>query len=263
VLCQEAHKMASSCFKDVQCKNCSEKGHLRIDCSQDSSTAVEVENKPIRFKLDNLNRSKSNKDEKHEVKQESFDDDHNNSVEQQMSYSMKQESIEGVSTMKEAKYIVKGEYFEETVDTVKSEYKCDFNTSIVSNTKLKDSDNQNKETDSVQKKSEKRRRRKPKKRKFPGEPKKPMSAYFMWLIEEGRELVAQENPGCCVTERARSAGVRWKVLEETTKKKYEVLHKELRVKYDGEYKDWLEDGGKELIKQAKEDKKEAQVYILY
>ena len=33
VVCQEGHTMSNSCF---QCKNCSEKGHLRIDCPQDS-----------------------------------------------------------------------------------------------------------------------------------------------------------------------------------------------------------------------------------
>jgi len=34
VICQEAHRMSNSCF---QCKNCSEKGHLKIHCLQDSS----------------------------------------------------------------------------------------------------------------------------------------------------------------------------------------------------------------------------------
>ena len=45
VVCQDAHKMIDSCLQDVQCKNCSKKGHLRIDCPQDSSTNEEIENK--------------------------------------------------------------------------------------------------------------------------------------------------------------------------------------------------------------------------
>jgi len=42
VICQEAHKMSNSCF---QCKNCSEKGHLRIDCPQDSLINEELKMK--------------------------------------------------------------------------------------------------------------------------------------------------------------------------------------------------------------------------
>jgi len=42
VVCQEGHKMSNSCF---QCKNCSQKGHLRIDCPQDSSRNEELEEK--------------------------------------------------------------------------------------------------------------------------------------------------------------------------------------------------------------------------
>ena len=33
------------------------------------------------------------------------------------------------------------------------------------------------------------RSKKKKKTKLPGQPKKPMSAYFMWLNEEGRESI--------------------------------------------------------------------------
>merc|ERR1719318_120872 len=93
------------------------------------------------------------------------------------------------------------------------------------------------------------RRSKPKKKtKLPGQPKKPMSAYFLWLNEEGRELIKKENPG---------AGVKWGVMDEGTKKKYEGMHKDLKEKYEEEYKEWFEDGGEEALKQAKKDKKEA------
>jgi len=268
VLCQDAHKMISSCFKDVQCKNCLKKGHLRIDCPKDSSTNVDAEIKLTRFEQDCETASKDHSEvspkptkvEKLKIKEESFDDNNNASiddlikVEQKMLHSTEQESMEAVvSTLKqetEVEDIVKGEYFEETSDSVKYEVKSDFDNSIVSDTK---------KAESVQKKSERRRRKKPKKRKLPGEPMKPMSAFFIWLNEEGREQMAQENPGGSVTERARSAGARWKVLDEITKKKYEGLHEESRVKYKEEYKDWLEDGGEELIKQVKEKKREAQI----
>ena len=32
VLCQEAHKIRTSCLQDIQCKMCGKSGHLRIDC---------------------------------------------------------------------------------------------------------------------------------------------------------------------------------------------------------------------------------------
>ena len=87
-------------------------------------------------------------------------------------------------------------------------------------------------------------------------PKKPMTAYFLWLNEEGREQIKREKPGLAVTEVAKAAGEKWKEIEEETKKKYENKHKELKEKYDDEYKEWLESGGKEALKNAKKAGKE-------
>lgn len=99
---------------------------------------------------------------------------------------------------------------------------------------------------------------KPKKKtKLPGQPKKPMSAYFLWLNEEGRELIKKENPGVSVTEIAKIAGSKWGSMNEDTKKKYEEMNKELKEKYEEEYKEWLKDGGEEALKQARKEKKEA------
>merc|ERR1712013_305969 len=96
------------------------------------------------------------------------------------------------------------------------------------------------------------RQSKPKKKtKLPGQPKKPMSAYFLWLNEEGRELIKKESPGASVTEVAKTAGAKWGTIDEATKKKYEEMHKDLKEKYEEEYKEWFESGGEEAIKQAK------------
>ena len=88
-------------------------------------------------------------------------------------------------------------------------------------------------------------------------PKKPMTAYFLWLNKEGREEIKREKPGLAVTEVAKAAGEKWKEMSEETKKKYEEEHKELKEKYDEEYKEWFESGGKEAIKNAKKAGKEA------
>jgi len=102
------------------------------------------------------------------------------------------------------------------------------------------------------------RRSKPKKKtKLPGQPKRPMSGYFLWLNDEGRELIKKENPSASVTDIAKSAGEKWKEMDDGTKKKYEEMHKELKLKYEEEYKEWFEGGGEEAIKQAKKEQKAA------
>jgi len=72
-----------------------------------------------------------------------------------------------------------------------------------------------------------------------------MTAYFLWMQEEGREEIKKENPDIGITEVAKAGGEKWRNLDEDTKKKYEEKHKELKDKYDEEYKEWYESGGKE------------------
>ena len=90
-----------------------------------------------------------------------------------------------------------------------------------------------------------------KKRKLPGQPKKPMTAYFQWLNAEGRDDIKKEHPGMTITEAAKAAGEKWKNLDEEVKKKYLDRHKEMKERYEEEYRVWFKDGGKELIKAAK------------
>jgi len=96
---------------------------------------------------------------------------------------------------------------------------------------------------------------KPKKKSgMSGMPKKPMSPYFLWLNEEGREEIKKDNPGIGVTDVAKAAGEKWKEIDEETKKKYEEKNKELMEKYEEEYKEWFESGGKEALENAKKAK---------
>ena len=84
-----------------------------------------------------------------------------------------------------------------------------------------------------------------------------MSAYFLWLNEEGKKLIKKESPGASVTKVAKTAGARWGYIDKAIKKKYEERHKDLKEKYEEEFKEWFESGGKEAIKQAKKDEKES------
>lgn len=90
-----------------------------------------------------------------------------------------------------------------------------------------------------------------KKTKLPGQPKKPMTAYFLWMNEEGREAIKKEHPEYGITDIAKAAGEKWKTLDEDVKRKYEDKNKEMKEKYEEDYKEWFESGGKEAMKDAK------------
>merc|ERR1712243_459826 len=82
-----------------------------------------------------------------------------------------------------------------------------------------------------------------------------MSAYFLWMNEEGREAAKKALPGAGVAEISKHCGEAWKNIDEGDKKKYEKKQAELK-KYDVEMPLWLENGGKELLDAAKKAKKE-------
>lgn len=49
------------------------------------------------------------------------------------------------------------------------------------------------------------------KKKDSGAPKRPMSAYMMWL-NASRERIKSENPGISITEISKKAGEMWRQL---------------------------------------------------
>ena len=56
-----------------------------------------------------------------------------------------------------------------------------------------------------------RKERKVKKVKLPGQPKRNLSAYFIWM-QENREKIKSENPSLSITEIGKKAGELWKAL---------------------------------------------------
>merc|ERR1719193_1052221 len=94
-----------------------------------------------------------------------------------------------------------------------------------------------------------------KKTKLPGQPKRPMSAYFLWLNSEGRDKIKEENPGFGVTEVSKKAGEMWAKIDSDTKDRFEKKAKAAKEKYEEDYKEWLEGGGAEALKAAKKEKK--------
>merc|ERR1712112_668889 len=73
------------------------------------------------------------------------------------------------------------------------------------------------------------------KAKLAGMPKRPMSAYFLWMNDVGRAEVKKIKPAI--------------------KAKYEKKKEEAKKAFDKNYAAWLADGGEELLAQQKKDKK--------
>ena len=92
--------------------------------------------------------------------------------------------------------------------------------------------------------------------KIEGMPKRPMSAYFLWMSEEGRAAAQKKLGEVGVAEVSKCCGEMWRNIDEKTKKKYEKKQAELKKKYDVEYPAWLENGGQALVDAAKKAKKE-------
>uniref|UniRef100_A0A131Z369 FACT complex subunit SSRP1 n=1 Tax=Rhipicephalus appendiculatus TaxID=34631 RepID=A0A131Z369_RHIAP len=73
-----------------------------------------------------------------------------------------------------------------------------------------------------------RKPRRPKKERDANKPKRPPSAYFLWLAEN-REKIKKDNPGFSITDVTKRAGELWK--EVTDKTKWEEQAVEAAAKY--------------------------------
>ncbi|XP_015930923.1 FACT complex subunit Ssrp1 [Parasteatoda tepidariorum] len=99
------------------------------------------------------------------------------------------------------------------------------------------------------------RKRKPKKEKDENKPKRPASAYFLYLADN-REKIKKENPGISITEITKKAGEMWK--EVTDKSKWEEQAAEGKKKYEKAMAEYKASGGgskaKEEQRTPKKDK---------
>ena len=86
-------------------------------------------------------------------------------------------------------------------------------------------------------------------------PKRPMSAYFLWMNGEGRQDVKKKNPSASITEVSKACGASWRNIDGPTKNKWEKKAEEAKKTFDKEYKAWLANGGEELLQAEKNSKK--------
>lgn len=106
----------------------------------------------------------------------------------------------------------------------------------------------------VVKEKKERKPRKEKKRKDPGGPKRPMSAYMLWL-NSSRERIKSENPGISITEISKKAGEMWRQLGKEEKEEWEAKAGEAKREYDIAKKEYKESGGGASSSPKKEKKK--------
>ncbi|XP_062856980.1 FACT complex subunit SSRP1a [Trichomycterus rosablanca] len=104
------------------------------------------------------------------------------------------------------------------------------------------------------KEKKERKPRKEKKVKDAAAPKRPMSAYMLWL-NANRERIKSENPGISVTEISKKAGEMWKQLDKSRKEEWDKKAEEAKKQYDTAMKEYKESGGGASSAPVKEKKK--------
>ncbi|KAK4874995.1 hypothetical protein RN001_011417 [Aquatica leii] len=88
--------------------------------------------------------------------------------------------------------------------------------------------------------SEKPRKQRTKKVKDKSQPKRPSTAFMIWLNEH-REEIKSENPGIKVTEIAKKGGEMWKELKD--KSEWEKKAAAAKEEYEKAMKEWKASGG--------------------
>lgn len=98
--------------------------------------------------------------------------------------------------------------------------------------------------------SEKPRKRRQKKEKDENKPKRPISAYMLWL-NDTREQIKEENPGIHVTDIAKKGGEMWRELK--NKAEWEAKAAKLKEEYNEAMKEYNASGGGGSVASGKKE----------
>uniref|UniRef100_A0A8C9WUL7 FACT complex subunit SSRP1 n=1 Tax=Sander lucioperca TaxID=283035 RepID=A0A8C9WUL7_SANLU len=93
-----------------------------------------------------------------------------------------------------------------------------------------------------------------KKQKETGGPKRPMSAYMLWL-NSSRERIKSENPGISITEISKKAGEMWRQLGKDEKEEWDTKAGEAKRNYEKAKQEFKESGGGATSSSKKESRK--------
>ncbi|XP_045071819.1 FACT complex subunit SSRP1 isoform X2 [Coregonus clupeaformis] len=117
-----------------------------------------------------------------------------------------------------------------------------------------DSDREKKKRPAKKAKLVKERKPRKKKQKDSGAPKRPMSAYFLWL-NASRESIKAEHPGISITEISKRAGEMWRELGKEQKEEWDGKAEEAKKDYEVAMREYRESGGGSSAPSKKERKK--------
>ncbi|KAI4537228.1 hypothetical protein MG293_012091 [Ovis ammon polii] len=123
----------------------------------------------------------------------------------------------------------------------------DSNASASSSSNEGDSDREEKKRKQLKKAKmakDRKSRKKPlevKKGKDPNAPKRPMSAYMLWL-NASREKIKSDHPGISVTDLSKKAGEIWKGMSKEKKEEWDRKAEEARREYEKAMKEY--EGGR-------------------
>jgi len=92
-----------------------------------------------------------------------------------------------------------------------------------------------------------------KKKNDDGKPKRPMSAYFLWM-NGNRKKINKENPGLSVSEFGKLAGGMWKEIDDEEREEWQGKADEAKQNYAVALEEWKAAGGEDEPK-AKKTKK--------
>ncbi|CAL7950858.1 unnamed protein product [Xylocopa violacea] len=98
-----------------------------------------------------------------------------------------------------------------------------------------------------------RKPRKQKKEKDANKPKRPPTAFMMWL-NSAREKIKADNPGIAVTEIAKKGGEMWRELKD--KSEWEQKAAKAKKEYTASMKEYEASGGNQKEKKEKAEKSE-------
>lgn len=96
---------------------------------------------------------------------------------------------------------------------------------------------------------------------LPEKPKKPLTAYFIYLSEHRQEVV-KKNPNLKMTEIIKHLGIKWRNIDESEKEKYSKDYKAQLSEYHNkleEYKKKLTDEQKEFLEDLSKEKHEDRI----
>ncbi|XP_055765581.1 FACT complex subunit SSRP1 isoform X1 [Salvelinus fontinalis] len=117
-----------------------------------------------------------------------------------------------------------------------------------------DSDREKKKRPAKKAKVVKEKKPRKKKPKDSGAPKRPMSAYFLWL-NASRESIKAEHPGISITEISKRAGEMWRELGKEQKVEWDGKAEEAKKDYEVVMREYRESGGGSSAPSKKERKK--------